>query len=800
MAHQSAAPPVSHPLPSGRDRQSLRTRAITDQREVFHARHGQSKRHETAAALRVFGVVAFSWLCATPAAAANPDRGRNSTPGQTEPVVVAPVPLETIIQYPPNAQGSARVVLDFTVTKEGRTENPVVVSGAEPFRSAALEAVVHFHFQPAKREGRPVAARVRYTLEFQPPVVEAPVSKRPDEQARGPRVPPSGPTPKAKESAPTEAPIEVLVRGERPPAGSVELTREEARALPGAFGDPLRTIEAQPGVVPIVSGLPFFFVRGAPPANVGFFIDGVDVPLLYHAFFGPSVLQPASIQSVELFAGGGPARYGRFAGPVVVAHSAPLSHEWHGEASVRAIDAGAIVEAPFGSDASARVGGRYSYAGLVLSQISDARLEYWDYQAQLNYNVSAHDTVGVLAFGAYDFFDAGEVTNRGSGAVLFHRIDLRWDNAPDADTRVRLAATGGYDESSGQQSRLKDRSLRLRTEIEKRLDETTTLYFGADARGDRFDLTAAPDRLTFTDFSTLFPSRAEGMASAYVGANMRVAPRIIVEPGLRADLYTSFGTAAVGVDPRILATFELSPNLVIAHSLVLAHQIPNFVPQVPGARAADLEGGLQQALMYSSEVRFRLPFDLTASAAVFRHGYFNALDPIGGTRDFNADRSILEQRSIVSAVGLELKLSRPLTKRLGGLISYTLSRSEFSTGSRESISGFDRPHVLQGAVSYAFGSGFRAGMRALYYSGIPALDLRGQRRFTSARRGPPYVRLDSRVEKRFPLGDSGRLAVVFEVLNLTATDEVLRVDCGNLCKETVAGPIVLPSLGVEASL
>jgi len=59
-------------------------------------------------------------------------------------------------------------------------------------------------------------------------------------------------------------------------------------------------------VVPIVSGLPAFFIRGAPPSNVGFFFDGVEIPLLYHAFFGPSVVHPGFIDSIEFYPGSSP--------------------------------------------------------------------------------------------------------------------------------------------------------------------------------------------------------------------------------------------------------------------------------------------------------------------------------------------------------------------------------------------------------------------------------------------------------------------------------------------------------------
>lgn len=46
---------------------------------------------------------------------------------------------------------------------------------------------------------------------------------------------------------------------------------------------PSRRREAMPGVTPVASGVPYFFVRGAPPGNVGYFVDGVRVPLLLGA-------------------------------------------------------------------------------------------------------------------------------------------------------------------------------------------------------------------------------------------------------------------------------------------------------------------------------------------------------------------------------------------------------------------------------------------------------------------------------------------------------------------------------------
>jgi hypothetical protein len=114
------------------------------------------------------------------------------------------------------------------------------------------------------------------------------------------------------------------------------------------------------------------------------------------------------------------------------------------------------------------------------------------------------------------------------------------------------------------------------------------------------------------------------------------------------------------------------------------------------------------------------------------------------------------------------------------------------------VSGFDRPHVLQFALTYDFGRGVRAGFRSMLYSGVPALLLEGSPHFTTERRGSPYFRLDARVEKRWQLGQNSWWALNGEILNATSTREVVRIDCGTVCVERFAGPVILPSVGIEA--
>ena len=347
-------------------------------------------------------------------------------------------------------------------------------------------------------------------------------------------------------SGATAPPVEVTVQGRRAAPDSEPITRASARELPGSFGDPLRAVESEPGVTPIVSGLPYFFVRGAPPASVGIFIDGIEVPLLYHAFFGPSVIHPGLFERVDLYKGAAPVSYGRYAGAIIATETRSPGYELNGEASVRIIDAGALVEAPFADGrGSALVAGRYSYTGLVLSLLSNTKLQYWDYQTLDAYRLSRASTLSVFAFGAFDLFESGEPNLEGQigGQTQFHRMDLRYDWVPDEKTRVRAGVTFGFDRTGDEagSGSVRDESARAHLDVHHELSGAVGVDAGADVRLDAYHLAASPERVDYSDLTTLFPSRDEGTGGAYLGVRLRPDRRVSFVPGVRADLYSAQG-------------------------------------------------------------------------------------------------------------------------------------------------------------------------------------------------------------------------------------------------------------------
>jgi hypothetical protein len=611
----------------------------------------------------------------------------------------------------------------------------------------------------------------------------------------------------ASPSTPTPS-VEVTVRGERREPAAASYTRSEVRRIPGAFGDPFRAVETLAGVTPVASGLPFFYVRGAPPGNVGYFLDGVRVPFLYHVGAGPSVVQPAIVERVELYPGGYPARFGRVAGGIVTASTSEPWSELHGEGNLRLLDVGGVLESGFaGGRGSALAGGRYSYTGALLSLASpELELGYRDFQARATYDLTARDRLSVFSFGAYDLL--AEEQN-GVQAILFgsefYRVDLRHDRRLDGGS-IRTAITLGYDQTNaeflaGDRRNANDHSLAARSELQVALSPAVLLRAGADAAVDAYAVDGSEyrdrDNPEGVDFDQLFPPRVDHAAGAWLDAVIDLSSALQLTPGVRVDLYGSGSTRVLAVDPRAAVQLQVAAPLRFTAAFGLAHQAPSFVLPLPGL-APVLGSGLQESVQNSVGAELELDGATTAGVTAFYNLFTDMTDAVGTLDD--EGRPDFSQRSDGQAYGVELALRRRLTKRLGGFATYTFSRSlRTPHGEGERASAFDRPHVMNAALSYDLGRGWRAGGRFSFYSGTPVQpehDPQGDEdpshaREASDEREPSFYRLDLRVEKRWGLRGTGWISFVAELMNATFNKETWPGG------EEI-GPVSIPSLGVEA--
>lgn len=774
--------------------------------------------------------------------------------------LTAPVAISDLhVAYPDGAQGDANVELELLIDAEGRVSEATVTSQASPFDDLARAAASRWLFRPALRNGIAVAARIRVIVEFREPAKEAPEASGQDASSSGQNMAPSAERAEAPPS--TDAPrepqtsmasplselppiVEVTVEGERAHSPRT-LSRAEVRQLPGAFGDPFRAVDALPGITPIASGVPYFFVRGAPPGNVGYFFDGIALPALYHVAAGPGVIHPAFVESVDLYAGAYPARYGRYTGGIIAAEGAQPQHEARGEVSLRLVDSGGFVELPFAEgQGNLMLAGRYSYTGLLVSLlVPEVSVGYWDYQGRASYALSDTRTLSVFGFGAFDFLEAENPAGERQRVydATFHRVDVRYDERVSDVTAMRLATTIGYDRTGAGADvggDLLRRSATARFELSHHASHAVELRTGADVEWSRLNIDIdaindtdeddeppsepVEDRVSpepgfptsvleplfdarFQDrqaaLSDRFSTRSDVLAGAHADVVLNVATGVTLTPGLRFDAYRTGVSSAFALEPRIAARYRVGDGTSLLHDFGLSHQPPGFVVPAPGLYG-DVDEGLQTALQSSAGIEQELPARFSGSVTLFQNVLLDATDSIGTFNlqrsDFSLDSAV--DRSLGHSYGVELYLKRPLSERLGGFLSYTWSHSTRAIGRLAGPSSVDRRHVLNLAASYDFGHRFRLGGRLAAYSGIPS-----EVAYAEAARNPPrtpwYFRLDWRLEKQFPIGTSGASwSLVAEVLNTTFAKETLERSCYAYgCAAEQIGPVTIPSLGVEAS-
>jgi TonB family protein len=807
-----------------------------------------------------FAGVALGQAQAMPAGETESSAGaptQSAQESQTPPgnPTVAPRALGSLeVEYPKEATGEATVELLVLVDTQGRVADVQVARGEPPFSSAALAEAAGWLFVPAQRSGQAVAARIRVQVLFTPTIVEQ-QETRPEADAT--------PEPVAQPIAPDvsgkTASIDVVVAGERT-SGVRKLGRGEVRQMPGAFGDPFRAIEALPGVTPVASGLPYFYVRGAPPGNVGYFFDEVTVPLLYHVAAGPGVIHPAFIDNVNLYSGAYPSKYGRYAGGIVAGDVAQPEQRLRGEASLRLVDAGGFVEVPFAEGlGSAMFAGRYSYAGLVVSQLApDVSLGYWDYQGRVSYALESGETVSVLGFGSHDFLAANNQAGERQQVldVTFHKVNTRYTKELDERNSFSLmlalglvgSEVGGDPDDSGEALDLATRSVGGRLDYSHRSSPKLLFRSGVDVDFSRFQvdintannddngnpispgtplpveeraLRAERKLLPFPGFpesvldvlstarrsgaqgtvDSRFLSRDDILSGVWIEGVWNTAGFVTVTPGLRFDLYDTGGQLAYAVEPRLAVRYDLHPRVSVTHDFGVAHQPPSVVVPVPGLGGA-ASAGLQRAVQSSAGVEVKMPLKLTSSLTVFQNATFNGTDVLSTAALQNSDArtNSFDDRTTNHSYGVEFYLKRALTAKLGGFFSYTLSRSLRSVGRVSAVAGFDRTHVFNAAMVYDLGRRWRLGSRVVLYSGIPA-QVAYIEAIEDPVRTPWFYRLDWRLEKRWSIGSEGAWwAMVAEVLNTTLHKEVLQTSCYAYgCRNNAIGPVTIPSIGVEAS-
>ena len=213
-------------------------------------------------------------------------------------------------------------------------------------------------------------------------------------------------------------PLEVVVEGHRTTSHAVRhvVDGEMALEAPGNYQDAVRLVQSLPGVAvqrEYAPGAGDLVIRGASPQNSKAYLDGIEIPYLYHFNQYASVFPASQLDTLELFPMAFGAAYGDATGAIVEARSrADAPDGIDGQVHTSFVMGGADVRAPVGKDWWFSAGGRRSY--LDLAGESNTQYPEWprfhDYNVRLEHGDDERGT-GAFVWGAGDGWSrrAGEL-------------------------------------------------------------------------------------------------------------------------------------------------------------------------------------------------------------------------------------------------------------------------------------------------------------------------------------------------------------------------------------------------------
>ncbi len=647
-------------------------------------------------------------------------------------------------------------------------------------------------------------------------------------------------------------PYQTVVEGEREVLEVTRRTlqRQQLTSVPGTFGDPIRVIQTLPGVNRAPFGLGLLLVRGSNPDDTGIYVDGHEVPSLFHFLGGPSIFNAEMLESIDLYPGGFPGRFGRKHGGAVALELRPTKSDGiHGSAKVDFLDAGAYLRAPITKDLSVAFAGRRSYIdaflGFVLPEPSEGSQRvvtpiYYDYSGRLDYNLHEHGRLSLFAIGSSDTLkvlnedaDTNSSTNLDS-AVKFFRVIASYQRPLGGGLKLTLSPAWGRDRLSfsGAQAMatgpftsatVLNSTLSYRARVHGRINERLVLDSGIDvlSRVTRYEaLIPLDDNLINSGGVDIPPEQFfRGVASlgagAYLDLGIDVTKNLKLIPSLRLDSYLIEGKDLYSIDPRLVGRYALSKTFTLKGYIGEFSQPPQ--PEAVDARLGSPNVGVENSTHFGLGYEWKPHKLWTLDSEIYWVRRRN-LVVFSGEEVDNDDGTFSDQtfvnRGRRDSYGLELIVKRQISERVFGWLSYTYSkaRQQSLTTGEWLATAFDQPHVLNAVASWKPGRGFELGARFQLASGRPATPVVGSTFDadsggydsisgpTRSVRIATFRQLDVRVEKMW-LYDTWSLGLYLDIINVAnfTNTEATEFDYRFNESAPVTSFPFLPTLGIRGT-
>lgn len=569
--------------------------------------------------------------------------------------------------------------------------------------------------------------------------------------------------------------------------------------------DPLRAVQALPGVATGDDLRSEFSVRGSDFAHMNLTVDGFSTPYLLHTVRAiedrantgsVAMINSDILEDVALLNGGYAQRFGNRTGAEIDFRLREGSRDRaQTRVAVSGTSASIVAEGPLSVSrhGSWLISARKSYLDLLIARLSEEGLNFGfsDAQVKLVHDVTSRHRVDVSVLAGRSRLDEGSEdendpnvfvgTNASAVAIAGWRMTAARGVVA---ARVLAAANRFRNHETANPNLDTGRDRQLAARIDGIMTWSRRVQFEAGAQVEHSAESRRRQRATSsTTFRLVNDFRADGARSGAYARVHLTAGGVTVIPGARTDHWTLTGQTTAS--PWVQAEWRVAGSTSVRGGAGVYQQFADFEQVVgsfgradmPPERAYQYDLAVEQRISSSSRVQVAV-YDREERDFIRRPGAESRL--AGGRLISGSSTAAYVSRLDGYARGVEVLVQRRQLNGLSGWVAYSFGRNRYrDVVSQETFWGdLDQRHGLNAYAFYRLSDRSSISAKLRVGSNFPAPGYYVERNghyFLGEHRNdvrlPVYARVDVRANRTFNWSRK-RLTLFGEVMNVLNRDNV----------------------------
>lgn len=559
--------------------------------------------------------------------------------------------------------------------------------------------------------------------------------------------------------------FEIVVYGkqENKEISRKNLKAQQAKRIAGFDGDVVKAVQAYPGIARPSTYNDEVIIRGADWDDNRYFINGIEVPYLWHSFGNKSVVNPSIIDNIDLYTSGFGVQYNNVLGGVVnIKTRKGRADHFHCIIDQSLFQSSIVLEFPVSNKFSFIGSARRDFLMAFINWFDEEFLEnnpyytgyYWDYSLRLDYvpnknhsfycnYISAKDTMYQIM---YRESDEGERSGKS-----FSILSGGWDwEISDKFKNEFTYGVGPISEKRNEKFTIFDGNwtisgyrYTIRNNLQFKPSGKISTQLGLDIQLEPIKYKYRGQYsywLNFERIDTVYDYGFEelfGSVGGFISCEIKPTKKLTIIPQYRLDYYPELHYKGSLIPElwdykskkgKFQWSYEPSFRLSTRYSLIPGHNLKgafgtyNLSPKYMavndyGNPLLEPARGAQYSLGYEWQISDLLSFDM--------QGYLNRqwdkAQVLWGKELKDDEELRYENRGKARMKGLEFFLKHEQGSRFFGWVNYTLAYSErYDYKEREWVV-FDRNILnnFQLVASYNLPKNMNIGLRFQYTDGYP---------------------------------------------------------------------------------